>query len=85
MIPNLRVSREPERSSDMAVTQKTDDIEPFVDEREGAEFAGISPHTLRKRRENGTGPTFHRVPGSRLVRYRISDIAAWIAGGKEVK
>ncbi|MBS1856110.1 MAG: helix-turn-helix domain-containing protein [Acidobacteria bacterium] len=55
-----------------------------VDERQVAAQLNVKPATLRKWRFLGRGPKFLRV--GRAVRYRITDIEAWLAtrqrGGK---
>ena len=43
---------------------------------EAAAHVGLSPSTLEKRRLNGNGPVFLKL--GRSVRYRLSDLDAWI-------
>ena len=53
--------------------------EPFVNEREAAEFLKISVRTLQRWRTEppaGGAPTFYRL-GARRVTYRLSDLLAW--------
>ena len=47
---------------------------------QAAEYCGMSPRTLEKRRSSGGGPVFVKL-GS-LVRYKVDDLEAWIAGGR---
>jgi excisionase family DNA binding protein len=47
---------------------------------QAAEYCGMSPRTLEKRRSSGGGPVFVKL-GS-LVRYKVEDLEAWIAGGR---
>lgn len=42
-----------------------------------AEHIGVSPKTIRRWRYEGTGPPAHKVGAA--VRYRRSDIDAWLA------
>ncbi|MEY8655214.1 helix-turn-helix transcriptional regulator [Brachybacterium paraconglomeratum] len=44
---------------------------------EAAELLGIAPQTLANWRSMGKGPRFVRV-GSRSVRYRLSDLLAYV-------
>lgn len=49
----------------------------------GAEFAELAKVTLRTIRRwaaHGIGPRPRRPPGSRLVRYRRSEVEAWLRG-----
>jgi predicted DNA-binding transcriptional regulator AlpA len=47
-----------------------------------ARFLGVSIRTLQGWRENGTGPRFIRL-SARAVRYRPSDLEAWLAEREE--
>ena len=47
---------------------------------QAAEYCGVSPRTLEKRRSRGGGPVFVKLGG--LVRYKVEDLEAWIAGGR---
>jgi excisionase family DNA binding protein len=47
---------------------------------QAAEYCGVSPRTLEKRRSSGGGPVFVKLGGS--VRYKVEDLEAWIAGGR---
>jgi excisionase family DNA binding protein len=44
---------------------------------EAAEYLGLSPSTLEKRRQTGLGPPFIRL-GGRAVGYARDDLDAWI-------
>jgi excisionase family DNA binding protein len=46
-------------------------------ETEAAQYAGVSPATLRLWRAQAKGPRFYRA-GERLIRYRKSDLDEWI-------
>jgi predicted DNA-binding transcriptional regulator AlpA len=51
-------------------------LKQTLNERETAAIIGASPKTLRNWRVKGNGPRFIKT-GSKLVRYRLSDILAW--------
>lgn len=42
-----------------------------------AEYLSVSARILEDWRRAGTGPAWHRA-GGRLIRYRLSDIDAWV-------
>jgi excisionase family DNA binding protein len=50
----------------------------YMTPREAAEYLRSSPSTLAKRRIFGAGPIFTRI--GKAVRYRRSDLDAWMAG-----
>ena len=52
-------------------------MESLVDDQRVAQMLSVSPETLKRWRQLGSGPLFVRV-GPRAVRYRPSDIAAWL-------
>jgi len=52
--------------------------EPLMTEREAAEFLGVAPATLRRWRVTGQPPIYVKL--SRAVRYRRSDLLAFIEG-----
>lgn len=60
------------------MTAPTNDNEPaeYLDERRLCALLGISSVTATKWRANAKGPPFIRV--GRLVRYRRSDVDAWL-------
>jgi excisionase family DNA binding protein len=60
---------------------------PYVDEGdsllaldEAAEYAALSPHTLRSRLQRGVGPDAYKI-GPRW-RVKVRDIKAWIEQAK---
>jgi len=53
--------------------------EVLLNERQAAEIIGTTPRFLQQRRQAGTGPRFLRL-SHRCVRYRQSDIDAWLDG-----
>lgn len=50
----------------------------WLREREVAALAGAHPDTVRRWRQLGTGPRWHRF-GPRTIRYRRADVEEWIA------
>lgn len=52
--------------------------ERFLTTKQVAELLGLHPITLARMRMNGTGPAFI-VLSRRAVRYRESDLSAWLA------
>ncbi|CAN5350111.1 hypothetical protein BH10PSE12_BH10PSE12_18940 [soil metagenome] len=48
-----------------------------LDTEAAAARIGFAPHTLENKRVYGGGPPYLKV--GRLVRYRVSDIDAWLA------
>lgn len=63
----------------MTVAQSTPNVEPFVTTEEVAAFLGKPPSWLYNRAERLEIPRY-RV-GNQL-RYRISEVAAWVEGGR---
>lgn len=55
---------------------------PYMKEQDVAELMQVSLSTLQKWRMNGTGPKFFKF-GSRIVRYRESDIKAYLMEGRQ--
>lgn len=51
--------------------------EKYLTAEDAARYLRSSRSTLAKRRVNGTGPIFVRI--GRAVRYRQSDVDAWLA------
>lgn len=56
----------------------------WVDEVGAAEYLKISPRMLQDHRRDGTGPVFHKA-GGRLVRYRLSDLDAFMVAQGEAR
>ena len=50
---------------------------------EAAEYVGLSPSTLEKKRLSGDGPRFVRL-GGRAVGYDIRDLDDWIDGQRRM-
>jgi predicted DNA-binding transcriptional regulator AlpA len=52
-------------------------MQPLLTQRQCAEALALSERTLERFRVSGVGPKFVRMGKS--VRYRLSDVEAWIA------
>jgi excisionase family DNA binding protein len=48
----------------------------LVNQKQAAQFLGLSPRTLESWRLTGNGPAYIKV--GRRVRYRRSDLEAWL-------
>ena len=53
-----------------------------LDTQSAAAYVGCSPSLLALLRRTGGGPAFYRV-GRRLIRYRLTDLDAWISATRE--
>lgn len=53
--------------------------DPLLDDKETSEYIHSSPGTLANQRNMRTGPTYVKI--GRLVRYRKSDLDAYIESG----
>ena len=53
-------------------------MEQLLNRKQAAEILGYQPQTLGRYAWLGTGPKFMKI-GSRAVRYKRSDLEAWIA------
>jgi len=53
----------------------------LIDEKAAANFLGYTPRFLQSRRIKGNGPIYIKL-GDRAVRYRISDLVAWVENHK---
>jgi len=61
----------------LATIGRVEDEEPFLTEPEAAEMLRVSPRTLRRWRQLGTGPPVAGYAGRRAL-YRRSDLLAWL-------
>lgn len=53
--------------------------ETLLTEQQAADLLNFSPRFLQSRRIRGDGPKYVRISG-RAIRYRLTDIRAWIEG-----
>ena len=54
----------------------------WVSPEGAAEYLSVSARILEDWRRAGTGPAWHRA-GGRLIRYRLSDVDAWVEAQRE--
>lgn len=52
----------------------------FVNDIEAAKILSVSPQTMRNYRHLGKGPAYSKR--GRMVRYRVSDLMAFMAAGR---
>lgn len=57
------------------------DMNVYVTDKQASEMMNIPIQTLRNWRFNGRGPTYRKLPGTRLVRYCVADIERYMADG----
>jgi predicted DNA-binding transcriptional regulator AlpA len=56
----------------------------LFDERQAAQYLGVSRSFLQKARCQKRGPAFFRLGrGNALIRYKSEDLNAWIESNKE--
>ena len=53
----------------------------LVGEKKAAEIIGLSVRTLQQRRYMHQPPKYVRLPGTRSIRYRMSDLLSFIEQG----
>jgi len=58
------------------------DLPPVMSPRVLAEQLEVTPKSLERWRDGGTGPAYIKVPGSSLIRYSRDDVAAWLRTGR---
>jgi predicted DNA-binding transcriptional regulator AlpA len=63
----------------MSLATCTDDSLNFLTEKELAQHLKIKVKTLQHWRAKGQGPPHIRL-GSKIVRYRLNDVCAFLAG-----
>lgn len=60
---------------------RADEDDPMLTEQQVSELLQVSVRTLQRWRASNTGPPWTRV--HRLVRYRRSEVQAWLARGDQ--
>lgn len=50
-----------------------------------AEILEVSVKSLERWRDAKTGPAWHKLPGSSLIRYSRSDVVEWFAACREAE
>lgn len=59
--------------------------DPFhilLNEKQAAAYLGLTDRTLQQRRYYSQPPVYIKLPGSDAVRYRLSDLMAFVAAGE---
>lgn len=67
----------------VSLAQLPDD--PFhilLNEKQAAAYLGLTDRTLQQRRYYSQPPVYIKLPGSNAVRYRLSDLMAFVAAGE---
>ena len=54
----------------------------LLNEKQAAAYLGLTDRTLQQRRYYSQPPVYIKLPGSNAVRYRLSDIMAFVAAGE---
>lgn len=47
-----------------------------------AELLEVTPKSLERWRDAGTGPAYLKLPGSSLIRYSRDDVVAWLTAAR---
>lgn len=63
----------------LPLTATDANADPLLTEREAADFLRCAVQTLRNYRWRGLPPRWHKI-GTRMVRYKRSDLEAFIEG-----
>lgn len=66
------------------------DVPPIMSPKTLAELLEVSTKTLERwrdarARDGMTGPAWHKLPGSSLIRYSRADVVAWFAACREAE
>ena len=64
----------------MTITSNRSDTPEWLDTKGAAEYTQHSPKYLEKLRCVGGGPLFYKRAGGRAVRYKRTDLDAWLSG-----
>ena len=54
----------------------------LLNEKQAAAYLGLTDRTLQQRRYLSQPPVYIKLPGSNAVRYRLSDLMAFVAAGE---
>lgn len=54
----------------------------LLNEKQAAAYLGLTDRTLQQRRYYSQPPAYIKLPGSNAVRYRLSDLMAFVAAGE---
>jgi hypothetical protein len=70
------------RTADRADRAASNTRDGVTDSRGAAEYIGTTEAQLATLRYRNAGPVYIRTPGGRTIRYRWSDIDAWLDAGR---
>ena len=54
----------------------------LLNEKQAATFLGLTDRTLQQRRYYSQPPAYIKLPGSNAVRYRLSELIAFVEAGE---
>lgn len=54
----------------------------LLNEKQAAAFLGLTDRTLQQRRYYSQPPAYIKLPGSNAVRYRLSELIAFVEAGE---
>lgn len=60
-----------------------EDVPAVMSPKTLAALLEVTPKSLERWRDAGTGPAVHKLPGSSLIRYTRDDVIAWLASCRE--
>lgn len=74
----------------LAVSAGFDGVPPIMSPKTLAEMLEISTKTLERwrierGRDGKTGPAWHKLPGSSLIRYSRADVVSWFTSCREAE
>ena len=68
-------------TSTIPAPSPSDNHDKLLTEKEAAPIVGFTFRTLQQRRYMGLPPDYVRLPGSDSIRYRLSDLLAYVEQG----
>ncbi len=68
--------------SDSLAQLPDDPFHILLNEKQAAAYLGLTDRTLQQRRYYSQPPVYIKLPGSNAVRYRLSDLMAFVAAGE---
>lgn len=78
-----KLSHHDTKLSTPAFTQLVSDpFHTLLNEQQAADYLGLTRRTLQQRRYYSLPPAYIKLPGSSAVRYRLSELMAFVAAGE---
>lgn len=59
-----------------------EDVPAVMSPKVLAELLEVTPKSLERWRDAGTGPAYLKLPGSSLIRYSRDDVVAWLTAAR---